>query len=142
MATDAFPTPSTTDVVNMRFSSLIIAYNKSATAAPIPSQVAPRPWIISYAALRTLCSMVLRVVFGKDILDETFPECDESKLEKDDIQIPMQINGKMKGTIDIKKTMTQQEVEELVYNSGKVDKSTVKKVIYVPNKIINFIVMA
>ena len=89
-----------------------------------------------------ITSEIYERVFGKDILDETFPECDESKLEKDDIQIPMQINGKMKGTIDIKKTMTQQEVEELVYNSGKVDKSTVKKVIYVPNKIINFIVMA
>ena len=78
-------------------------------------------------------------VFGKDILDETFPEVDETKLEKDEITLPMQINGKVKGTVCVPKNATKEQVEQLCYETGKVNASEVKKVIYVPGRIVNFI---
>ena len=78
-------------------------------------------------------------VFGKDLLDDTFPEYDESKLEKDEIVLPIQISGKMKGTIAVSKNATKEQVEELCYSQGKVNPSDVKKVIFVPGRIINFI---
>ena len=86
-----------------------------------------------------ITSEMYEIVFGKDILDETYPAYDETKLEKDEIELPMQINGKMKGTVLISKTATKEQVEEICYNSGKIAKDNVKKVIYVPGRIINFI---
>lgn len=87
-----------------------------------------------------ITSEMFEIVFKKDILDETFPEYDESKTKKQEINLPIQVNGKMKGTILISSDLEQDEVESLVYESGKVDKNSVKKVIYVKGRIINFII--
>ena len=87
-----------------------------------------------------LTSEMFEVVFGKDILDEKFPEYDENKTKKQEINLPVQINGKMKGTILVSANLGQAEIEEIVYASGKVDKSQVKKIIYVPGRIVNFII--
>ena len=87
-----------------------------------------------------LTSEMFEVVFGKDILDEKFPEYDENKTKKQEINLPVQINGKMKGTILVSANLGQAEIEEVVYASGKVDKSQVKKIIYVPGRIVNFII--
>ena len=54
--------------------------------------------------------------------------------------MPIQVNGKMKGTIEISVGVSQEEIENMVYSTGKVEKSQVKKIIYIPNRIINFIV--
>jgi len=70
---------------------------------------------------------------------EEWPKYEESKLVKDEINLPIQINGKMKGTILIKADASKEEIEEEVYKLGKVDKASVKKIIYVPKRIINFI---
>ena len=87
-----------------------------------------------------ITSEIYERVFNEDILDATFPVLDESKLEKSEIEIPMQINGKVKGTVSISKDFAKEQIEEACYATGKVNKAEVKKVIYVPNKIINFIV--
>ena len=79
-------------------------------------------------------------VFNADLLDATFPTYDESKLEKDELELPMQINGKMRGTVLVPKTATKEQVEEICYSTSKVEKEQVKKVIFVPGKIVNFIV--
>jgi len=78
-------------------------------------------------------------VFAGDILDQTFPEADESVISQRQINLPIQINGKMRGTLAMQADLSQAEVEALVYADGKVDKQNVKKIIYVPNRIINFI---
>ncbi len=86
-----------------------------------------------------ITSELYEQVFGCDILDATFPTYDESKLEKSQIDLPVQINGKMKGTVSVSKNNTKEEVEEICYSAGKVQKDQVKKVIFVPGRIINFI---
>ena len=87
-----------------------------------------------------ITSEIFENVFQKDILDESYPIYDEEKTQKQELNLPVQINGKMKGTIVVAKNMPQQQVEEIVYSQGKVLKQEVKKIIYVPNRIINFIV--
>ena len=86
-----------------------------------------------------ITSEMYEQIFKADLLDATFPTYDERKLEKDEFELPIQINGKMKGTILVSKTSTKEDIEEACYNSGKVDRTLVKKVIFVPNRIINFI---
>lgn len=86
-----------------------------------------------------ITSEIYERVFGGDILDASYPSYDESKLEKDEITLPVQVNGKMKGTITIAKNATKEEIETACYSAGKVNQSDVKKVIYVPGRIVNFI---
>ncbi len=55
----------------------------------------------------------------------------------------MQILGKLKGVVKVARTATSEEVQALVLGGdlkGYFEGKTVVKVIYVPGKIINFIV--
>ena len=79
-------------------------------------------------------------VFNKDILDEKFPEYDESKMVKKEINLPVQVNGKLKGTVLIDITLPQEQIQEKALPVAKITADQIKKVIYVPNRIINFII--
>ena len=90
-----------------------------------------------------ITSEIYERVFEKDILDETFPKYDENKTIKDEINFPVQINGKMKGTICVSRNITQEEILEKIKNEPKFanfDIKNAKKVIFVPQKIVNIII--
>ena len=81
---------------------------------------------------------------GKSICESSWPEYDENKIVEDNITIGVQVNGKLRGTIDIKKDAPKEEVEELAKSNENVKKFTdgleIIKVIVVPNKIVNIVV--
>ncbi len=81
---------------------------------------------------------------GKPICESSWPEYDENKIVEDNITIGVQVNGKLRGTIDIKKDAPKEEVEELAKSNENVKKFTegleIIKVIVVPNKIVNIVV--
>jgi len=83
-------------------------------------------------------------VFGGNIIDDKWPKYDETKLEEDTITIGVQVNGKLRGTIDVSRTASNEEVEEVAKNNENVKKFTesleIVKVIVVPNKIVNIVV--
>lgn len=87
-------------------------------------------------------SEVFERVFGKNILSEKWPEFDESKTTRDEIAIPVQVNGKLRTTITVSKTILQAEIVEKIKAENKlaIDYTVVKKIIYVPGRIVNFIV--
>ena len=87
-------------------------------------------------------SEVFERVFNKNILSEKWPEFDESKTTRDEIAIPVQVNGKLRTTITVSKTISQAEIIEKIKSENKlsIDFSAIKKTIYVPGRIVNFIV--
>lgn len=87
-------------------------------------------------------SEVFERVFGKNILSEKWPKFDESKTTRDEIAIPVQVNGKLRTTITVSKTISQAEIVEKIKAENKlaIDFTVVKKIIYVPGRIVNFIV--
>ena len=87
-------------------------------------------------------SEVFERVLGKNILSEKWPEFDESKTTRDEIAIPVQVNGKLRTTITVSKTISQAEIVEKIKAENKlaIDYAVVKKIIYVPGRIVNFIV--
>lgn len=87
-------------------------------------------------------SEVFERVFGKNILSEKWPEFDESKTTRDEIAIPVQVNGKLRTTITVSKTISQADIVEKIKAENKlaIDFTAVKKIIYVPGRIVNFIV--
>ncbi len=71
---------------------------------------------------------------------QTWPEYDESRMKEDVVEIPVQVNGKTKGTITITADADQetaiQKAKELL--GGKLT-GTVIKEIYVPGRIVNLV---
>ena len=81
--------------------------------------------------------------YGKDIEGEKWPVVDESALVLDEIEIPVQVNGKMRGTIKVSADASQDEIVEVAKASEEISKhlaGNIVKVIYVPKKILNVIV--
>lgn len=89
-----------------------------------------------------ITSEIFENVFKSQILDEAWPKYEEKYLVEDTINLPVQINGKLFKVISVAKDISQEdllvEIEKQypeVYNKDV----TLKKVVYVPNRIINLI---
>ncbi|MBO4337549.1 MAG: leucine--tRNA ligase, partial [Lachnospiraceae bacterium] len=73
-----------------------------------------------------------------------WPEYDEAKTVEDTVEVGVQVNGKLKNTVAIPFNGEKDEVLAIAKADEKVAASiegkTLVKEIYVPNKIINFVV--
>ena len=80
--------------------------------------------------------------FKNDISTYTWPDYDEEKTIDDEIEIPVQLNGKLKATIKIVLDEDESSVKEKAQNtiSSMLDGKTIIKEIYVKNKIYNIVV--
>lgn len=89
-----------------------------------------------------ITSEMFECVFGGDILNESWPKYDEAKTVKNEIEIPVQVNGKLRATVLILREANQDEVVEAVkaLNKLTIDFNNIRKTIFVKGKIINFIV--
>ena len=77
-------------------------------------------------------------------VDNTWPLVNEKILENEKVNIVIQINGKKREILSVKKDLTENELLNLVNSNERIksfmiDKKITKK-IFVPNKIINLIV--
>jgi len=84
-----------------------------------------------------ITSEMYEIVFKKDIALESFPTFDESKLKITKIKLPVQLLGKLKGTVDIEPDEPQELVEKKAL--ALLGNPAAKKIIYVKNRIINII---
>ena len=75
---------------------------------------------------------------------QDYPEYDEEKTTEDTITIGVQVNGKLRGDINIKKDETKEVIEELAKNEPNVKKhiegKTILKTIVIQNRIVNIVV--
>ncbi|TPR25421.1 leucine--tRNA ligase [Apilactobacillus micheneri] len=72
-----------------------------------------------------------------------WPTYDESKLVDDEIQMVVQVNGKVRAHIKVANDMQKDAIQEVALNDDKVkeftDGKTVRKVIVIPGKIVNIV---
>ena len=85
------------------------------------------------------------VIGGEENLQlQTWPEFDESKIITKEIKLVVQINGKVRDTLQVAVGLSEDEAKELALASGKVQSALngkeVKKVIFVQDRIINFVI--
>jgi len=79
----------------------------------------------------------------ESIFKSRFPKFDETALVKDSVTIGVQVNGKMRGTVDVPSGASEEETKNLALENGNVKKHlenlTIRKVIVVANKIVNIV---
>lgn len=87
-----------------------------------------------------ITSEMYEIIFKDNIINEEWPKFDENYLIRDKINLPIQINGKMKKTISVSKDATQDEVINLIKNTHpEIIFGEIKRIIYIQGKIINII---
>lgn len=89
-----------------------------------------------------ITSEIFERVFGRNILGESWPKYDERFLIEDTISIPVQVNGKVKKVLSVKRDISQEELLQEVFEKFPeicAKNEPLKRVVFVPNKIINLI---
>ncbi len=85
-----------------------------------------------------------RLGHNDTITYEAWPTYDESKLVDESIEIPVQVNGKVRATVQIAVDSAEEEVKNIVHANQNVqaqlEGKTIVKEIYVKNKIYNIVV--
>ena len=83
-----------------------------------------------------------RMGYNESISLEPWPQADEKYLVKEKVTIAVQFDGKTRGTVEVMSGASQQEVEETVQKHNSLKKhfqKSIARVVFVPDKIINFI---
>ena len=79
-----------------------------------------------------------------DLLDTAWPEVDESALERDELELMLQINGKLRGSVVVSATATKEQIEQAALATEvfikQSDGAAPKKVIVVPGRLVNIVV--
>jgi leucyl-tRNA synthetase len=97
--------------------------------APVTPHVAHELWIA--------------LGFGANILDAGWPRPDAQALEKAAVTLAVQVNGKLRGTIEVAVDAPREAIEQVALANADVAKFVTgapKKVIIVPGKIVNVVV--
>jgi leucyl-tRNA synthetase len=112
----------------------------------------PRP----VAAIRLLLQVLnpfaphlseeLHAILGGTTLlaDAPWPAYDPALLIEDEIELPVQVNGKLRDKIVVKKDATQSDIEAIAKSAPKIADAiagkTIKKLIVVPGRLVNIVV--
>lgn len=91
-----------------------------------------------------ICEELWRILGHTDsIINQKFPDYDEEKIVKQEIEFVVQVNSKIRAKIMMPVDKEQSVYEEIAKQDEKVQKFldglTIRKVIFVPNKLVNFI---
>jgi leucyl-tRNA synthetase len=82
--------------------------------------------------------------FGEDIMREAWPEPDPAALEQDEVELVVQVNGKLRGSITVPKKADKAAIESLALANANVQKfvagQKLKKVIVVPGRLVNLVI--
>ena len=82
--------------------------------------------------------------FGEDVMRAPWPETDAAALERDEVELVVQVNGKLRGSIRVPKAADRAAIEGLALANTNVQRfvagQNVKKVVVVPGRLINLVV--
>jgi leucyl-tRNA synthetase len=84
-------------------------------------------------------------ILSRHILDAQWPMPDETALVQDSIEYVVQVNGKLRGNLSVPREMEKSAIEQLAISQDfvtkfLVDGTSVRKIIVVPNKLVNVVI--
>ncbi len=139
----------TTDIDNMRFNTAIAAMMGALNSIYDVGRITKTD-LTTFAKLLSpfaphIAEEINELLGNRDIISiAKWPEYDESKTVDDSIQLPVQINGKVRTTITVPNGADKDYVIEIAKKDEKIssaiqDKTIIKEIV-VPGKIVNIVV--
>ncbi len=144
------------DIDNMKFNTAIAAmmellnemYNLKCTMYNLEGRKAIETFLLLLAPFAPHITEELWQKLGNSfsIHQQSWPKFDSSLIKEEIVTIAIQINGKLRGTIELpaEDSKTQSIVEEITRKDEKVKKYfegvPIKKIIFVPEKLINIVI--
>ncbi|MDD5012790.1 MAG: leucine--tRNA ligase [Candidatus Pacebacteria bacterium] len=90
-----------------------------------------------------MCSELWEINGYGNILNEKWPKHDKELIKKDKIEIVVQVNGKVRDRLEMDVDSSEEKVKEVSQESERIKKwlqgKEVTRVLFIPNKLINFI---
>tara|TARA_B100000614_G_scaffold31285_1_gene24201 strand:+ start:7560 stop:7940 length:381 start_codon:yes stop_codon:yes gene_type:complete len=86
-----------------------------------------------------IASEIYEDYFNEDLIKTAWPEVDTKNLKDPTYELVIQINGKKRHTRETQIGLEQSEVEEICKVEFDMNLSEFNKIIYIPDKIINFV---
>ena len=113
--------------------SFAVCYEALTTSLLLLSPIAPH-----------ICHCLwIRLGFSEPIADAAWPIADKSLIKEKNKEIVIQVNGKVRGKIKTSKDYAKAELEELALEEPNVHRFLlnlrVRKLIYIPDKLINIV---
>jgi len=81
---------------------------------------------------------------GANLLDAPWPKVDATALVQDEIELVLQVNGKLRGSITVAKDASKETIEQLALANPNVQKfmegKPAKKIVVVPGRLVNVVI--
>jgi leucyl-tRNA synthetase len=81
---------------------------------------------------------------GTELSDQPWPQADESAMAQDEVKLIVQVNGKLRGQINVAKDAGKEIIEQVALNNEHVQKfiegQAIKKIIVVSGRLVNIVV--
>ncbi|MDR0832347.1 MAG: leucine--tRNA ligase [Bacillales bacterium] len=137
------------DIENLKFNTAISALMILTNALAELTSISKKDYQVLITLLSVfaphICEELNEGLGNKNILaNSKWPEYLEEKTIENTIEIAVQVNGKLRGTVKIKRDSKQKDIEEKAFLlpnvvTALIDK-TVIKTIYIPNKILSIVI--
>jgi leucyl-tRNA synthetase len=120
-----------------------------ANTAPVARAIAAEGFSILLRLLAPITPHVSHALwrelgYGDDVLAAAWPEPDALALVADEIELVLQVNGKLRGNMRVAKDADRAQIEALAMQNANVQKhivgQAVKKVVVVPGRLVNVVV--
>lgn len=126
------------DLSKKDYSKLIIMIS------PIAPHIAEEIWSRLQNDKKVLMNSGKNLKRKKSIFFESWPKYDEKITKENIVTLIIQINGKVRDKIEMEAGISEEKAKELAKNSKIVQKwiggKTIKKTVYVPGRLINFVI--
>ncbi len=129
--------------LNTAISSLMIFLKKVKEDGYITKEELRQFLILLNPIAPHITSEMYEIVFGKDIINETWPTYDEKNLVKSEIELALQVNSKIIARANFSTDLDEKQLEEMALQNEEVIKAIigkqVVKVVVVKGRLINII---
>ena len=139
----------TEDIEGIRFntaiSQMMVFINDCYKAEVVPMEYA-EGFVKLLAPIAPHVAEELWTILGHEgsISYEAWPTFDESKLVDDEVEVVVQVNGKVRAKVTVAKDASKEELEQVAINDEKVkefmDGKELVKLIAIPGKLVNIVV--
>jgi len=131
-----------------RFPGPMLKPESSTSKQPVYETLIAESFSILLRLLSPICPHIVHTLwrelgYGDDILHAPWPEPLAAALEQDEIELVLQVNGKLRGNLRVAKNANKATLEQLALAHEAVQKhlagAAPKKIIVVPGRLINIV---